>query len=360
MRSILSTGMILILGILVSESRMQAQDLDLHLGEPLEIGQEDLLFGSVTAVCEDEAGNFYVVDQLEHKVYTFSRDGKLLYSFGQQGQGPGDFLRPNRISLTSQGHLAVADEMYTISFLKRDGTFLKRVKLDTGLAPGYMGEDRFYAWRWVPEGQQQIMLDAESRILKTFHTVSRDRFSVSAPDQSGREVMFNYARPAFSPGLMYAQSGGLTAVAISDTYRIQLLDQKGEARTVIERQVEPQVLSRAEQRHFEDEFQEFGKMRGWPESVVRDIIGKLPRTKVLFDRILLSPAHVLVCRVPSDITADAAFPVDIFTTGGKYLGPGSLPKKPLFVSQSRMYFERSDADGNVWLVVRGYSFGAIS
>jgi len=356
MRPNLSIYIILILGILVPGSGMQAQDIELRLGEPLEIGQEDLLFGSVAAVCEDEAGNFYVVDQREHKVYTFSSDGKLLASFGQQGQGPGDFQRPNRISLTSQGHLAVADEMYTISFLKRDGAFLKRVKLDTGLAPGYMGEDRFYAWRWGPEGQQQIMLDAESHILKTFHSVSRDSFSVSAPDQSGREVMFNYARPAFSPGLMYAQSGGFTALAISDAYRIRLLDQEGEAHTVIERRVEPQVLSRKERRHFEEEFQEFGKMRGWPESVVRDIISKLPRTKVFFDRILLSSTHVFVCRIPSDITAgDAAFPVDVFNLGGKYLGTGSLPKKPLFISPGRMYFERSDNDGNVWLAVRAYS-----
>lgn len=355
MRHNLSIGIILLLGSLVPVPRMQAQGLELHLGDPLEIGREDPLFGSVAAVCEDEAGNFYVVDQLEHKVYTFSRAGKLLDSFGQQGQGPGDFQRPNRISLTSQGQLAVADEMYTISFLERDGTFLKRVKLDTGLAPGYMGEDRFYAWRWGPEGQQQIMLDAESRILKTFHTVSRDRFSVSAPDQSGREVMFNFGRPAYSPGLLYAQNGGFTALAVSDTYRIQLLDQEGKAHTVIERQVEPQVLSGKERSHFEAEFREFGKMRGWPESVVRDIISKLPRTKVFFDRILLSPAHVLVCRVPPDITSDAAFPVDIFTTGGQYLGTGSLLKKPVFVSPGRMYFEHSDVDGNVWLAVHDFS-----
>lgn len=355
MRSILSLGIILILGILVPGPRMQAQDLELHLGEPLEIGWEDLLFGSVTAVCEDEAGNFYVVDQREHKVYSFSRNGKLLASFGQQGQGPGDFQRPNRISLTSQGHLAVADEMYTISFLKRDGAFLKRVKLDTGLAPGYMGEDRFYAWRWGPEGQQQIMLDAKSHVLETFHSVSRDRFSVSAPDQSGREVMFNFGRPPYSPGLIYAQNGRFTALAVSDTYRILLLDHEGEARTVIERRVEPQVLSRKERLHFEDEFQEFGKMRGWPESVVRDIISKLPRTKVFFDRILLSPTHVFVCLIPSDIMEEGAtIPVDLFNTEGKYQGTASLPKKPLFISQSRMYFEHSDEDGNVWLVVRSY------
>jgi hypothetical protein len=347
---------LLLLGILACGSTLQAQGLNLRLGKALEIGREDLLFGSIQAVCEDEAGNGYVVDQLEHKVYVFSRDGRLLDSFGQQGQGPGDFQRPHRISLTPEGQLAVADEMYTVSFLKRDGTFLARVKLETGLTPGYVGEDRFYAWRWIPEGRQQILLDREGNILETFHTVSRDRFSVSAPDQSGRQVMFNFGRPSFSPALVYAQNGGLTALAVSDTYRIQLLDGKGESQAVLTRDLGAPSLSRREREHFMSEFREFGKMRGWPEGVVRDIIKQLPRTKVFFDHILLSPTHVFVFRIPADITAEgSAMAVDVFSTAGPYMGTVSLPERPLHVSATRMYFERSDADGHVWLAVRGYS-----
>ena len=97
-------------------------------------------------------------------------------------------------------------------------------------------------------------------------------------------------------------------------------------------------------------------MRVWPEGVVRDIIKKLPRTKVYFDRILLSPTHVFVCRIPADITREGGeFPVDVFSISGEFQGTGTLPEKPLFVSRARMYFERSDADGNVWLAVRDYS-----
>ena len=252
MRTKSYVGAILVLWLLSPGLRMQAQDLEFQLGNSIEIGREDLLFGSVTAVCEDESGNVYVVDQLEHKVSKFSRDGKLLGSFGRQGQGPGDFQRPNRVSLTPVGHLAVADEMYLVSFLEKDGTFLRRVKLESGLTPGYMGDDRFYAWRWSPDGRQQIMLDGDGNVLKTFHSVSRDSFSVSAPDQSGRKVMFNFGRPPFSPGLMYAQNGMFTALAVSDTYRIRLIDQKGKTHTIIERRMEPQVLNQKERRYFED------------------------------------------------------------------------------------------------------------
>ena len=176
-----------------------AQKIDIELSNPMEIGKEDLLFGSIAAVCEDKEGNFYVVDQIEAKVFKFTTEGKLLTSFGQKGQGPGDFQRPNRISYTTKGNLAVADEMYYVSFLNTDGKFLRRVHLNEALTPGYVGEDRFYAWRWQPEGRQQILLDSEGSLVKTFHTAQRDQFSISIPDETGRKVMFNFNQPAYAP-----------------------------------------------------------------------------------------------------------------------------------------------------------------
>lgn len=41
---------------------------------------------------------------------------------------------------------------------------------------------------------------------------------------------------------------------------------------------------------------------------------------------------------------------------GDFLGAAELPEIPLFVSGGAMYFSRSDADGNVYLVRRPYSF----
>ncbi len=332
-----------------------AQKIQIQLDQANEIGRQDLLFGSLADICEDQEGNFYVVDQLEHKVFKFSSSGKMLTAFGQEGQGPGDFQRPNRIALTGDGNLAIANEMYQVSFLKREGSFLKRIQLNRALAPGFMGEDRFYAWRWIQAGREQILLDGESNILQTFHSVSQDTFSISIPDQTGREVMFNYGRPTYAPGLLYSHNQGYTALARSDSYRIQILDNRGRASAVLERQLKPDKLGKNERRFFEREFQELGRMRGWPESVVHDIIKRLPDTKNYFDRILLSPTHAFVCRIGSDITqGDRAVVIDVFTLEGKFLGTASLSHKPLHVSQNRMYFVKSDEDGNIWLVVQDY------
>jgi hypothetical protein len=332
-----------------------AQKIQLQLGHACEVGRQDLLFGSLADICEDSEGNFYIVDQLEHKVFKFSPAGKMLKAFGQEGQGPGDFQRPNRIALTGDGNLAIANEMYHVSFLTSEGAFLERIQLDRALAPGFIGADRYYAWRWSPDGREQILLDTKSNILQTFHSVSRDTFSISIPDQTGREVMFNYGRPAYAPGLMYSHNQGHTAVARSDSYRIQILDKSGRETATLERQIKPSKLNKDEKRFFEREFQELGRMRGWPERAVSDIIKRLPDIKTYFDRILLSPTHAFVCRIGSDITQEnQAVEIDVFTLKGDFMGTTTLSQKPLHISQSRIYFVKSDEDGNVWLMLQDY------
>ena len=78
----------------------QEKTAKIRLGAGVEIGRKDLLFSSIASVCEDDQANFFVLDRLEHKVFKFSPDGRLLAQFGQKGQGPGDFQSPGQIVFT--------------------------------------------------------------------------------------------------------------------------------------------------------------------------------------------------------------------------------------------------------------------
>jgi len=160
--------------------------LEIQLSNPLEIGKESLMFGSIVSVCEDGQANFYVIDKLEPQVFKFSSEGKRLLLFGNEGQGPGDFQRPHRITFTEDGKIVVADELYYLSFFKADGTFLKRIDLNGRMEPGYIGTDSFYAWIWRPDDKQQILCDASNTTVRTFHSVAKGSFSVNVPDSSGR------------------------------------------------------------------------------------------------------------------------------------------------------------------------------
>jgi hypothetical protein len=330
--------------------------ITIKLGQPLEICRKELLFGSIASICEDGQGNFYVLDRQEQRVFVFSPEGHLLTKFGQKGQGPGDFQSPGQIVFTSPGELAVLDDLFYVSFLKTDGTFIRRLDLNGRLGLGFIGPDRFYGWIWRPEDQQQVMVDGKNNLLKTFHTIAKDQFSVNLPDETGRAVMFNYSNDIYVPQLLYAHGGHLSAVGISDRYEIPLLDEAGQVVTSIRRDMKPQKFSREEKKYLERELQEFAKSKGWPGRVARELGKKIPSSNNVIHAVRISPENVFVFRFPPDITTEnGLFPVDVFTNKGEFLGTAELPEVPLFISESAIYFSRAEVDGNVYLVRQLYS-----
>jgi 6-bladed beta-propeller len=334
---------------------MPGTPLQIRLQEPLEVGRKELLFGSVVSVCEDDELNFYVLDRVEQKVFKFSPDGRLLLKFGQEGQGPGDFQSPGQIVFTSRGELAVLEDLYYISFFKTDGTFIRRLDLNGRLGLGFIGPDRFYGWIWRPEDQEQVMVDAKNEILRTFHTIARDRFSVNLPDETGRAVMFNYSHDSYVPRFLYGHSSRLSAVGISDRYEILLLDENGQSTGTIVRELEPQKFSAREKDYLERELQEFAKSKGWPGRVARELGKKIPSFKNIIQAVRISPENVFVFRIPPDITAENSFvPADIYSRRGEYIGTGELPNLPVFISGGAIYFSPAEADGNVYLVRQPY------
>lgn len=331
--------------------------LQIKLNQLLEIGREELLFGSIASVCEDDQANFYVLDRLEQKVFKFSPDGRLLIKFGQKGQGPGDFQSPGQVVFTSQGELAVLEDLFYVSFLKPDGTFIRRLDLNGRLGLGYIGPDRFYAWDWQPAGRQQLMVDAKNTILRSFHTQARDLFSVTLPDETGQRVMFNYSHDAYVPQFLHAHGANLSALGISDRYDITLLDEKGRVVASIRRELKPQKFGSGEKDQLERELQEFAKSKGWPGRVARELGKKIPSFKNMVNAVRISPEHIFVFRFPQEISAEnGLLPVDVFNQKGEFVGTGELPEVPLFISERAMYFSRAEVDGNVYLVKQLYSF----
>jgi DNA-binding beta-propeller fold protein YncE len=60
----------------------------------------------------DRRGFLYVSDAIQRRVLILNRRGRLVHSFGQAGDGPGDFGRPKGIAVDSEGHIYVADGIF--------------------------------------------------------------------------------------------------------------------------------------------------------------------------------------------------------------------------------------------------------
>jgi hypothetical protein len=198
-----------------------------------------------------------------------------------------------------------------------------------------LNENLFYAWLWDNEGRRQHLVDRDGTLLKTFFSVSREAFSVSAPDESGRRVMFNYASSEIAPSLIFNRFKSHMVVAVGDRYEFPLLNTKGQQVSIIKRDVKPQKLSSRERDYLLNRIQE---TRKWPPWVMKLIRKNMPKVKALFDSIRISENFVFVFRIRANITdKNGPYPVDIFRFNGEYTGTAHLEIKPLLISGRFMY-----------------------
>jgi DNA-binding beta-propeller fold protein YncE len=105
-------------------------------GRPSDTGIEGIDYRSIrragppfhrpTNVALAEDGALYITDGYGNaRVHKFTADGHLLFSWGEPGEGPGQFNLPHGIALDSQGRVYVADrENSRIQIFSADGEYL--------------------------------------------------------------------------------------------------------------------------------------------------------------------------------------------------------------------------------------------
>jgi len=102
------------------------------LEEELSIGEseggEEYMFSdirSVGSLAVDELGRIFIADYRAAHVKVFDAAGVYLKTIGKEGQGPEEFSRPSRVSITSQNLLAVEDlGNRAIKFFDLDGHYI--------------------------------------------------------------------------------------------------------------------------------------------------------------------------------------------------------------------------------------------
>jgi hypothetical protein len=85
------------------------------------------LFCDITAAPD---GSLFIASSRQHKIFKFDPNGNLITSFGQKGQGPGDFNMPGDLSVLD-GKLLVVGEYalsHKLSLIDLDGNVYKVLK----------------------------------------------------------------------------------------------------------------------------------------------------------------------------------------------------------------------------------------
>jgi len=68
---------------------------------------EDVLFGLITQILEDDEGDLYLLDSQLSQVHVFSPEGEFLRDLSREGEGPGEARSPNDMFFTPSGDLAL-------------------------------------------------------------------------------------------------------------------------------------------------------------------------------------------------------------------------------------------------------------
>jgi DNA-binding beta-propeller fold protein YncE len=87
--------------------------------------------------CDVATGTLYVVDTGAHQIKVYDRNGELRTSFGQRGNGDGEFNYPTLIWRDASGRLYVTDSLnFRVQMFDGDGRFLGKFG-DHGDATGH-------------------------------------------------------------------------------------------------------------------------------------------------------------------------------------------------------------------------------
>jgi len=171
-------------------------------------------FGFVTDVVQDSKGNYYIAEYGDYdRIQKFSPAGEFIYQWGEHGEEPGQFQRPQGLAIDENDHLWVADasnNRIQVFDVSGEQPVVIRTWGKPGSEPGYLS----YPYELVLDGQGHVYVCefANHRVQK----FTLDGQSLGTWGGAGRE-----AGQFHQPWSMCRDSEGAFHVVDSYNHRLQ-------------------------------------------------------------------------------------------------------------------------------------------
>jgi hypothetical protein len=271
----------------------------------------------------DDAGNIYLFEGKYLKFFVFNPDGKLLFSFGKKGEGPGELKFPFNFFI--EGEYIIVPDMGRIHYFeKKDGEFVKTVVLETmmGLMPRlFVDKDRFIT---VPENPEEkdskstiTIYDTNTKKRETLTQIGAERHMELTGDQEGARIRLRIMDPSTRPGVVMAFKNNKLYLGKSDNYMIKAVDLKGT-------EVLSFSLEGRERRKITEEFKKsrVENMRlnnqKLPPEMAKQMMASIPDYATYFRELMVDEKGNIYVFV-SDLGNRNSQEIDIFSPKGEYL-----------------------------------------
>jgi hypothetical protein len=218
-------------------------------------GADYEIFGNITGLAVDTAGNIYVFDAQAHALRKYDADGRFVATFGREGAGPGEYAQVYGLAVLSDGRVLLRDPgNLRFTVYASDGQFLETWPArEWGTSPitptadgGFWGEASAPGAptrlvHYGPDGTPGDSLPLpESRVAPSTVTARRESAS------------YTWSVPFTPTSRWVLHPDGYFLAAAIDAYAIDLLHRNGHvlriARSVERVPVLPAERAAAEQR----------------------------------------------------------------------------------------------------------------
>lgn len=324
-------------------------------------------FGEIRQVGFDGEGNLYVMDGQTNRMIVFDASGAYKTTWGQEGEGPGEWRGASRAAVFRDGTVAIADMGHgTYQVFTSQGEFIGTAPLRDGsitmvgnLLPDPRGGalyngggptnmsvemDGGSGRPQLPEGRpiERVTLGDNPTKSVFYEAWRAPRGEPSESNMGGIRMVMMAEPPIFEPGLHTAVlPSGTLAVVDSADYRVKLLDEQGRVVRQIVRDIDPvRVTGRIERNEIQRRIDELESGDGPRMRIVTDDgsgareMAQDQVKQMMRQRLENRPFYPVipvvgglaagwegtlwVGRAQVDPTEDG--PVDLFTADGEYRG----------------------------------------
>lgn len=96
----------------------------------IETEWDDPSLYKISSIAVSMDGSIFAAVSKQHKIFKFDKDGKVLFQFGQKGQGPSDLFYPGNLSILDNKYLVVCEYASNrrISIFNLNGKFEKIIR----------------------------------------------------------------------------------------------------------------------------------------------------------------------------------------------------------------------------------------
>lgn len=337
--------MLILIFTLLFSFLLPSAPLEVKLSKMFDIGKKQITLSNNVSLAEDHQGHIYVMDSKLHKIFKFSDDGKFICAFGQEGQGPGDIYRPQHIAVSEKNQLIITDA-YSVSVLDLNGKCLEKYNTSRCgflIAKKYAGGNKILAKKIISRTEAPPLVLAT--LVPGVKVINDNVLEYSSQELYKEAGIFH---ESISPEIWYAYSSGRSVVAISESYVIKIINDKGMIERTIKKDVKNPPLSKKE-RDFIIETR-INQWREIDQSMKNGLKKTIPHIKTLITGITLSKNMIFVRRVREDITdINAPEQADVYSINGDFPGTIRLKSFPIFATDRHFYFQEETEDGEIFI-----------